>query len=120
MSKDHHAKPFDPGTRTKLALFEAYLKEWLPVFVSQRWVQEINVFDFFAGPGQDLTGVKGSPLIILDVVEEYREMFQGKNLVVNLRFNEYDPGKKSEFDRVLSGRKPLNKKIAVATDHIYF
>ena len=30
---DLHRHPFDEGTITKLEIFEAYTKEWLPVFV---------------------------------------------------------------------------------------
>ena len=30
---DLHRQPFDEGTITKLEIFEAYTKEWLPVFV---------------------------------------------------------------------------------------
>ena len=59
-----HAEPFDEATLTKLELFQLYTREWLPVFTAPEkpWWKEINIFDFFAGPGLDTKGVIGSPL----------------------------------------------------------
>ncbi|HEY5778604.1 MAG TPA: hypothetical protein VIT00_07680 [Terrimicrobiaceae bacterium] len=53
MRCDFHKKPFDDGTVAKLELFQLYVREWLPVFLSSgdpRW-REVHVFDLFAGPG---------------------------------------------------------------------
>jgi three-Cys-motif partner protein len=62
-----HDKKFNEGTLTKLALFELYARQWLPVFLSQpdRPWKSVHVFDFFAGPGCDSQGEPGSPLRIL-------------------------------------------------------
>ena len=65
MARDFlHAEPFDEATLTKLELFQLYTREWLPVFTAPEkpWWKEINIFDFFAGPGLDTKGVIGSPL----------------------------------------------------------
>jgi len=51
-----HQKPFDGATRDKLGLYREYLREWLPVFISGSTVEIIQVFDFFAGPGFDVSG----------------------------------------------------------------
>ncbi len=62
--KTPQTESFDEGTITKLELFQLYTREWLPVFTSPReprWT-ELNLFDFFAGPGTDDNGVSGSPL----------------------------------------------------------
>jgi len=71
--KNLFRKPFDEGTKTKLTLFENYLLEWLPVFLSPKKVfwPTINIFDFFAGEGYDCVGAKGSPIIILDNIKKY-------------------------------------------------
>lgn len=95
MSRDLHDEPFDDGTKAKLSIFKDYLKEWLPVFLSKReplW-NTINIFDFFSGPGSDVTGVKGTPLIIIDELKPYANEIKGKRLQVNLYFNEYRPEK---------------------------
>jgi three-Cys-motif partner protein len=88
-------KPFDEGTRTKLALFENYLIEWLPVFLSPKKIiwPVINIFDFFAGEGYDPKGVKGSPIIILENIKKYEDFIRRNNLKVNVYLNEFDKAK---------------------------
>ena len=65
---DLHRHPFDEGTITKLEIFEAYTKEWLPVFVMSSY-QHIYIFDLFAGTGRDQKGVAGSPVWILQQIK---------------------------------------------------
>ena len=95
MTKDLHSKPFDEGTLAKLAIFKGYLKEWLPVFLAARVVRSkhINIFDFFAGPGEDPNQVKGSPLIIVDELSPYADQIKSKQLSVTVWLNEYDVSK---------------------------
>jgi len=72
MAKDFHNDPFDDETKLKLEIFKGYIREWLPVFLSAKSpFQTINIFDFFAGPGKDLNGLNGSPLIIVDEINNY-------------------------------------------------
>lgn len=70
-----HDKPFDPGTLTKLKIFELYTQEWVPVFLSsaQPPFPEVHIFDFFCGPGMDSIGQHGSPLRVLSVLRRYQE-----------------------------------------------
>ena len=58
-AKNLHDHPFDEGTITKLEIFEAYTKEWLPVFVMSPY-KHICIFDLFAGPGYDKNLTKRS------------------------------------------------------------
>jgi three-Cys-motif partner protein len=58
-----HLKPFDESTCEKLGLYREYLREWLPVFIHNQHIDSIQVFDFFTGPGRDIDGTSGSPLI---------------------------------------------------------
>ena len=99
MSKDIHKSAFDEGTKVKLSIFQDYLKEWLPVFLASKKVfwNTINIFDFFAGPGSDTSGMKGTPLIIFDELLPYSESIKKKNLKVNLYFNEFKKGKYEEI-----------------------
>jgi three-Cys-motif partner protein len=72
-----------------------YLEEWLPVFLAKSnpiWTR-VNVFDFFAGPGQDQTGQPGTPGIILEAVARYKKEIEKNHRVVTLYFNEKDPVK---------------------------
>ena len=73
--EEFHDKPYDEGTLTKLRIFELYVQEWLPVFLSQPEppFEELHIFDFFAGPGKDANDVLGSPLRILRQLRTYQE-----------------------------------------------
>lgn len=89
-ARDLHAEPFDEGTKVKLSLFSDYLTEWLPVFLMRAkpiW-NTINIVDFFAGPGTDVAGETGSPLIILESLMPYNAAIREKNLSVNVYLNE--------------------------------
>lgn len=97
MAKNIHKEPFDDGTLLKLDIFKSYLQEWLPVFLGKNepiW-KTINIFDFFAGPGKDLDGKMGSPLLIIRELESshyngiaFKEIVKQKGLKINLFFNE--------------------------------
>jgi three-Cys-motif partner protein len=75
-AKDFHSKPYDAGTLTKLRIFELYVQEWVPVFLSKPEPSflEVHVFDFFSGPGTDSLGVPGSPLRILNQLRTYQKL----------------------------------------------
>src|SRR5262245_10192039 len=85
---DFHNRPFDEGTLTKLQIFELYAREWLPVFLSPERPphSEIHLFDFFAGPGTDSSGVFGSPLRLLAQLKEYRGQSGWSEVRVHVHF----------------------------------
>lgn len=95
MGRDIHKKAFDEGTKAKLAIFKDYLIEWLPVFLAKKeiYYPTINIYDFFSGPGSDGNGNLGTPLIILEALNEYISNITAKKLKVNLYFNEFDRSK---------------------------
>ncbi len=70
---EFHEKPYDEGTLSKLDVFELYIREWIPVFLSEEdpRFREIHIFDFFSGPGSDPDGILGSPLRILKELRSY-------------------------------------------------
>jgi len=76
MGRNLFRKPFDEGTLDKLEIFEDYFKEWLPVFLTRREIiwKEIQIFDLFAGEGLDSNGVLGSPMRILKILNENKEL----------------------------------------------
>lgn len=86
---DLHRHPFDEGTITKLEIFEAYAKEWLPVFVMSS-LKHICIFDLFAGTGRDQNGVPGSPIRILKQIYGMLDNIVSRNKHINLWLNEYD------------------------------
>jgi three-Cys-motif partner protein len=92
--KDLHEKPFDEGTITKLEIFENYAKEWIPTFVMSGHT-ELWIFDFFAGTGYDKNGIAGSPVRILQQIENQANNILQKQVKFNICFNEFD---KQKFD----------------------
>ena len=111
MGKDLHRKPFDEGTQVKLALYENYIKEWLPVFLAKKdcIYRTINLFDFFAGPGVDKTGQKGSPLLTIDALHRYFPQIIDQSLEVNLFLNEFSKTKIEQLKATIFEQK-LDKK----------
>jgi three-Cys-motif partner protein len=96
--KDIHKKAFDEGTEIKLKLFKLYLRQWLPVFIKQK-VSTIEIYDFFSGPGADIEGKEGSPLIILDELKAHCNELLQKNIRVNLFFNDSDSSKIQQLEQ---------------------
>jgi three-Cys-motif partner protein len=122
LAKDIHIKPFDEGTKAKLAIFQDYLREWLPVFTKRKEVfwKTINIYDFFAGPGADLLGVKGTPLLIIDELENHLEAINEKKLNVNLYFNEYSESKCNELKQKLKYLALTNKPYNIEVESLDF
>ncbi len=104
MGNAFHDKPFDAATKIKLEIFRLYIRAWLPVMLTKptdgrRPFTRANIFDFFAGPGRDLKGVHGSPLIVQDEIKKYCAT-QGRlkgDVTVRLVFNDID---KDNVDRL--------------------
>jgi three-Cys-motif partner protein len=91
-----HERPFDEGTLTKLEIFRLYAREWLPVFLAslEPIRQDVHIFDFFAGPGADVTGLPGSPLRLLAELKHAKGRYQGWNRVrVSAHFFDEDRAK---------------------------
>jgi three-Cys-motif partner protein len=92
-----HEEPYDPGTLTKLNIFELYAQEWIPVFVSQPEppFAELHVFDLFCGPGTDAGGEPGSPLRILRQLRSYasRKMAGWSKVSIVAHFSDADAAK---------------------------
>ena len=86
-----HNEPFDESTLTKLDLYRRYVRAWLPVFLNapKLVVDRMQIFDFFAGPGQDEKGVSGSPLIALEEIDLALKNDHRNNPEIHLYLNEF-------------------------------
>jgi len=74
MKKDFYENVFDDATLIKLEIFKRYIREWLPVFMTQpEKFDKINFYDFFAGVGYDAKKNPGSPLIVCQEVRSFCE-----------------------------------------------
>ncbi len=83
-------KGFQPHTKIKLNLLEAYLKSWIPI--SARYNKSNNkticIIDGFCGKGQTEKEEKGSPVIILEEVIKAINTYENEN-----RFKNFLPQK---------------------------
>lgn len=91
--KDINSKIFTDETMLKLDIFRQCFKEWFPVFVYNKYIERIYIYDFFAGSGTDANGNYGSPLILLDemkgVENKYCKEIAKRRKPVFCTFNEY-------------------------------
>jgi len=110
-----HKKPFDEGTKVKLQLYREYLREWLPVFINSSSVDTLQIFDFFAGPGIDMDGNPGSPIIACDEVKDVLEHCNKRRLKIRLYFNEHAADKYEQLSDCLEAQKSHLKGVAFDT-----
>lgn len=102
MAKNINSKPFDETTQLKLDIFRECFKEWFPVFL-YNWVDEVVIYDFFAGSGKDTTGEFGSPLVLLDVAKGENRHYCGKKTKpITFSFNESLQQKSLELSQNVS------------------
>lgn len=62
MAKDINNEVYSEETKLKLTIFRDCFKEWFPVFLNNRYISKIFIYDLFAGSGKDIEGNYGSPL----------------------------------------------------------
>jgi three-Cys-motif partner protein len=117
-AKNLHNEPFDKGTITKLEIFEDYAQAWIPTFVMSG-VPEIHIFDFFSGPGYDSERVPGSPIRILQKIDEQLGNILQKKTKIFLHFNEFEPTKKAQ-DKFELLKQNCNEFIQQHTKFKYF
>lgn len=100
MTKNINDQVFDEATRLKLEIFGESFKEWLPVFINDIYTNQVYIFDFFAGSGKDITGCKGSPLILLEIAKgEERKYCDTIKKDIHFVFNEAIEDKYQELKR---------------------
>lgn len=97
---DMHEADFDEGTEVKLKIFSQYLNQWIPVF-PKSGARQIQICDYFSGPGHDASGSAGSPMIALNVIKDHRGTLGSAGTRVILRLNDIDQIKATTLGQVL-------------------
>ena len=115
-----HNKPFDEGTKVKLELYREYLREWLPVFIHSQSVDTIQIFDFFAGPGLDVDGCAGSPIITCNEIQRVLEDCNKHHLTIRLYFNESAANKYKQLLGCLDEQKHYLPQVEFFTKQNIF
>ena len=103
--RDLHLKPFDESTRDKLELYREYLREWLPVFIHASYIERLQIFDFFAGPGIDISGTPGSPLITCDEILNALSQHGKQHPKIKVYFNECKATKFKQLSECIDEQK---------------
>lgn len=102
MTRDINKEEFSEQTQLKLDIFRECFREWFPVFLYDRGVKGIYIYDMFAGSGNDAVGNSGSPIIILEEAKGKTKtscksiITSGKN--VKFIFNEKAPCKNKNLE----------------------
>ena len=117
--KSLYSEAFDDGSLFKLKILKDYFKEWLPVFVASNnpiW-NKMQIFDLFAGAGKDISGVSGSPLILIDELNRWKTSIQNNNLsVVWLSSSYLFVPKKNKIDTAVKGKAAVIEILSDAYD----
>lgn len=105
--KDINKSEFTEETKLKLDLFRECYREWFPVFVHNHYIENVYVYDMFAGSGKDSVGNPGSPIILFqesrgDKKQHCKSLLENKTPCVKFAFNEYDQSKIEELKANLS------------------
>jgi three-Cys-motif partner protein len=92
MAKDINKDKFPEETKLKLEIFAECFREWLPVFIHNPYIEEVYIYDFFAGSGKDAEGTLGSPLILLNEAKgdncKYCTLVKNNSKQIYFAFNE--------------------------------
>jgi len=119
--QDINEKPFDGGTKTKLEVFQLYVREWLPVFLAREKIiwPEVHLFDFFCGSGSDSEGVAGSPVRVLEELVKQPHWLQRRDVTITVHFHDEKAGKiealNAEIDRRNLRTNNIRYTIAAGT-----
>jgi three-Cys-motif partner protein len=109
-----HKKPFDEGTQDKLELYREYLREWLPVFINGQYIDALQIFDFFAGPGVDMKGNPGSPVITCEEIRKALS-YRKQHTKIYAYFNEYASDKFKDLSSCIEGQKNSLPQVEFTT-----
>ena len=115
--RDLHLKPFDESTRDKLELYREYLREWLPVFIHASYIDKLQIFDFFAGPGIDISGTPGSPLITCAEIGNALKPSGKQHQKIKVYFNENNATKFKQLSECIDEQRKSLPQIDFITMH---
>ncbi len=97
MAKNINKQIYSEQTLLKLDIFRECFREWLPVFMHNPYIENIYIYDLFAGSGTDIEGTFGSPLILLEEARgdkrQHCEHFRENKQKIAFAFNEFQKSK---------------------------
>ena len=128
--KDINKSEFTEETKLKLDIFRKCFREWYPVFVHNKYISHIFVYDMFAGSGKDVAMNPGSPVILFQEArgnnkQHCKSLLKRESSFVTFGFNELNTEKKAElesnvFTELASCRSQCIETICPFDNAFYF
>lgn len=116
--KDINKDVFTEETMLKLELFRQCFREWYPVFVHNKFISHIFVYDMFAGSGKDIAQHPGSPIILFqeargDKRQHCKSLLKRGIPFITFGYNELDEVKRTELESNVSAEFTLCKSQCI-------
>lgn len=116
--KDINKDVFTEETMLKLEIFRQCFREWYPVFVHNKFISHIFVYDMFAGSGKDIAQHPGSPIILFqeargDKRQHCKSLLKRGIPFITFGYNEWDEVKRTELESNVSAEFTLCKSQCI-------
>jgi three-Cys-motif partner protein len=108
VANDSTVWELEPHTRAKHEILRRYLNAWFPIMSS--FARRVVYIDGFAGPGEYTGGVKGSPIIAVEVALEHRGELTSEIVFI---FIEKDEARCGHLKRLLQELGDLPENFVV-------
>ena len=97
-------------SKAKVLLLKKYIEKYLSIIANDGFTRKIEVFDLFCGEGFYDNGGIGSPIVLLNVLNDLHKRNEGKNLPkINLVFNDKD---RAKIHKLKNGIKRENLHVS--------
>ncbi|TGL17375.1 three-Cys-motif partner protein TcmP [Leptospira bourretii] len=90
----------------KVTLLQEYLIRYIRILSNDEYTRKIRIYDLFCGPGIFENSGEGSPIIILNVIEEFLRTQTQKKIEISCYFNDLDETKISKLKTYINGKYP--------------
>lgn len=110
--KESQISPFE-HSEIKIKLLKLYLEKYMIVLSNAFGKREIDVYDVFCSEGVYENGIEGSPIIILNIINDIFPRYK-ERIKFNCYFNDLDPTKTSKLSNIISN-KNLDKNLSLLT-----
>ncbi len=105
-------------SQAKVQLYGRYLAKYINIIALDGYTSHIHLYDLFSGEGVYANGEKGSPIIALDVVNEFYSNAKGNKPFINFTLNDIGPDVILKLKEALSKEhKPEKSEIRVFNDN---
>ncbi|MCS7078240.1 MAG: three-Cys-motif partner protein TcmP [Bacteroidia bacterium] len=98
-------------SKAKVKLLGKYLEKYFNIICNTAHIQQIHVYDLFCGEGVYKDGSEGSPIVILNQINNINPIIQnklGNTIKIHCTFNDNDPKKVEKLQATIKQRNLHN------------